>query len=126
MAALFDTDILIDFLRGLQEAKDALDVDRPDIYVSVITVAELYQGVRDGAERTCLDELIEDLIVLDVEQDITVTGGLHRRAHKQSHGSGLDDCLIAATAEHYNLTLKTLNTRHFPMVKTVLAPYSKP
>ena len=126
MAALYDTDVLIDVLRGRQDARDALDADRPNIFVSVITVAELYQGVRDGNERATLDALVGDLVVLDVNTDIARAGGLQRRDYKQSHGSGLSDCLIAATAQHYALVLKTLNTRHFPMLKDVVAPYQKP
>lgn len=126
MAALYDTDVLIDVLRGWQDARDALDVDRPNIYVSVITIAELYQGVRDGGERATLDALVGDLVVLDLNADIARSGGLYRRSYKQSHGSGLSDCLIAATAHHYALTLKTLNTRHFPMIEKVEAPYQKP
>ena len=125
MAAIFDTDVLIDLLRGRSEALAALDVDRPNLYVSVITVAELYQGVRDGSERINLDELIEDLIVLPITEDVARQGGLYRRDYRQSHGSGLEDCLIGATANHYDLTLKTLNTRHFPMVNKVVSPYSK-
>lgn len=125
MPALYDTDVLIDLLRGKREAREAMDVDRPNIFVSVITVAELYQGVRDGNERATLAALLADLIVLDVNEDIAREGGLHRRAYKQSHGSGLSDCLIAATAQHYSLTLKTLNTRHFPMLSGVVAPYQK-
>ena len=125
MPALYDTDILIDLLRGKPEARSALNGDRPDIFVSVITVAELYQGVRDGHERQTLMELLAELIVLDVNEDIAREGGLHRRAYKQSHGSGLSDCLIAATAQQYSLTLKTLNVRHFPMLRDVAAPYQK-
>jgi len=126
MAALYDTDVLIDVLRGIEVARAALDIDRPDLYVSAITVAELYQGVREGPERIKLDELVEDLIVLNINEDTAIAGGLLRRTYKQSHGSGLEDCLIGATANEYDLTLKTLNTRHFPMVKKLVAPYSKP
>ena len=125
MPALYDTDVLIDLLRGKPEARNAMNADRPDIFVSVITVAELYQGVRDGHERQTLAELLAELIVLDVNEDIAREGGLHRRAYKQSHGSGLSDCLIAATAQQYSLTLKTLNVRHFPMLQDVVAPYQK-
>ncbi|EKD91792.1 MAG: hypothetical protein ACD_29C00373G0001, partial [uncultured bacterium] len=38
------------------------------------------------------------------------------------HGTGLADAIIAATALHNELELVTLNTRHFPMLKTV-KPY---
>jgi len=55
---LIDTDVLIDYLRGKQEAVDYVDNLTAPLFLSVITVAELYAGVRDGAERTKLDAFI--------------------------------------------------------------------
>ncbi|MFN5219653.1 MAG: hypothetical protein ACK5FE_01870 [Cyanobacteriota bacterium] len=42
-----------------------------------------------------------------------------------SHGTGLADALIAASAEAAGATLVTLNRRHFPMLADVLVPYAK-
>jgi predicted nucleic acid-binding protein len=39
---LFDTDVLIDYLRGRTEAVDYIDNLSAPLFVSVITVAELY------------------------------------------------------------------------------------
>ena len=55
-----------------------------------------------------------------------VRGGLFRRDYGKSHGVGLADALIAATAELAQATLVTLNAKHFPMLPTVLVPYQKP
>ncbi len=52
-------------------------------------------------------------------------GGLYRRDYGPSHGVGLADALIAATAELHQAKFVTLNARHFPMVE-VEVPYSKP
>jgi predicted nucleic acid-binding protein len=43
-----------------------------------------------------------------------------------SHGCGLADCLVAATAQLHGLTLATLNSKHLPMLQDVRVPYQKP
>jgi predicted nucleic acid-binding protein len=47
---LIDTDVLIDYLRDRAEAVSYLEGLTESLLVSVITVAELYAGVREGAE----------------------------------------------------------------------------
>jgi predicted nucleic acid-binding protein len=43
----------------------------------------------------------------------------------KSHGVGLVDALIAATAKLHGYRLVTLNKKHFPMLDNVLIPYQK-
>jgi predicted nucleic acid-binding protein len=93
--------------------------------ISAITVAELYAGVRDGGERQRLARLVADQLVLSVTEPIAVMAGLFTREWTPSHGVGLDDCLIAATAQLHAHTLITLNRRHFPMLGAVEVPYTR-
>ena len=51
---LVDTDVLIDFLRGREEAVSFVTVHSERILVSSIVVAELYAGARDGVEQRVL------------------------------------------------------------------------
>ncbi len=120
---LIDTDVLIDYLRGKQEAVDYVDNLTVPLFLSVITVAELYAGVRDGAERTKLDTFISAFSIVLLDREIGVAGGLYRRDYGKSHGTGLADALIAATATLRSLTLVTLNKKHFPMLTTIIVPY---
>jgi len=120
---LIDTDVLIDYLRGKQEAVDYVDNLTAPLFLSVITVAELYAGVRDGAERTQLDAFINAFSTVPLDREIGVTGGLYRRDYGKSHGTGLADALIAATARLHSLTLVTLNKKHFPMLTSIIVPY---
>jgi predicted nucleic acid-binding protein len=120
---LFDTDVLIDYLRGRTEAVDYIDNLSAPLFVSVITVAELYAGVRDGAERTQLDSFVSAFGIVPLDRDIAITGGLYRRDYGKSHGTGLADALIAATVTTGGLTLVTLNKKHFPMVAALVVPY---
>jgi len=122
---LIDTDVLIDYLRDRAEAVSYLEGLTESLLVSVITVAELYAGVREGAERTKLDEFIRAFEIVSVGREIAVRGGLYRRDYMKSHNVGLADALIAATAESRQAALVTLNGKHFPMLANVVVPYQK-
>ena len=122
---LIDTDVLIDYLRGKAEAVLYLESLNESLMVSVITVAELYAGVREGVERTSLDDFIRVFEIVPVSLEIATRGGLLRRDYVKSHNVGLADALIAATAEFRQAKLVTLNGKHFPMLANVVAPYQK-
>jgi predicted nucleic acid-binding protein len=120
---LLDTDILIDYLRGRTEAIDYIDGLANPLSISAITVGELYAGVRDGTERTRLDTFLLAFTIIPVDRAIAVMGGLLRRDYGKSHGTGLADALIAATALEHGLTLVSLNRKHFPMFPSLVVPY---
>jgi predicted nucleic acid-binding protein len=122
---LVDTDILIDYFKGIPEAIAFIEANIDQVSVSSITIAELFQGVRAGAEREALDDFVSAVRVLDVTQPIATTAGLFRRQYRPSHFVGLADCLIAATAKEHCIPMKSLNIKHFPMLDDVAAPYSK-
>lgn len=52
---LLDSDVLIDYLRGQADAVAYLEARTEALLISVISVAELFAGVRDGRERTALE-----------------------------------------------------------------------
>ncbi len=120
---LFDTDVLIDYLRGRPEAIAYLDAVQAPLVLSVLTIAELYAGVRDGDERTQLDSFVSAFGSIPLDREIAITGGLYRRDYGKSHGTGLADALIAATAATRGFTLVTRNAKHFPMLVALVVPY---
>ena len=122
---LLDTDILIDYLRGQVKAVAFLKKTRRRLLVSALTVAELHVGVREGAERQVLDDFLGLMEVVALTPEMARLGGLWRRDYGKSHGTGLIDALIAATAEIGGSTLATLNEKHYPMLEAVLVPYRK-
>ena len=126
MPLLIDTDVIIDYLRDRPEAVSYLENLAEPLLMSAVTVAELYAGVRDGAERTALDNFIQAFEIVAVDEEIAVKGGLYRRDYSKSHNTGLADALIAATAEVRRAELVTLNKKHFPMLSEVIVPYQKP
>lgn len=122
---MLDTDVLIDYLRGQPDAVAFLKKTRKSLRVSAATVAELYVGVREDGERQVLDRFLAVMDVVDVTPDIARQAGLWRRDYGRSHGTGLLDALIAASADLNGCTLATLNEKHFPMLEAVLVPYRK-
>ncbi|MCE5319256.1 MAG: type II toxin-antitoxin system VapC family toxin [Parachlamydia sp.] len=124
---LMDTDVLVDFLRGVPPAVKYLHKMMADsiCYVSTITIAELYAGVRDGKERLILDQFIQEFSIAPTTVSMAQIGGIYRRDYGKSHSVGLADALIAATAEELSLSLVTLNKKHFPMLRKVHVPYQK-
>jgi len=125
MPLLIDTDVLIDYLRDQADAVAYLDAATERLLISAMTVAELYAGVREGAERVALDDFIKAFEIVPINKEIATKGGLYRRDYSKSHGTGLADAIIAASAEIQRAELVTLNRRHFPMLSQVIVPYQK-
>ena len=122
---LIDTDVLIDYLRGQAGAVAFLRKTKRALRVSSATVAELYVGVREGTEDDVLERFLGLLEVVEITSGIARRAGLWRRDFGKSHGTGLMDALIAASAESSGSTLVTLNDTHYPMLESVLVPYRK-
>ena len=125
---LLDTDVLIDFLRGQAEAISLLAAGSERLMVSSIGVAELYAGVRggaDGHEQSALKSLLSLFRVVPVSAGIARLGGLYKRDYGRSHGVGLADGIIAATAAVEDAELMTLNVRHYPMFGGIEPAYRK-
>jgi predicted nucleic acid-binding protein len=122
---LVDTDVLIDVLRGHGDAVDWIRLRTRHVVVSVITIAELYAGIKGSGEKQSLEDLIGLFQILPVTAEIARQGGLFRQQFRPSHGTGLADALIAATAVEQRAQLVTLNIKHFPMLDNVETPYRK-
>lgn len=120
-----DTDILIDYLRGYPDAIAFLEANVEELCISAVSVAELYQGVREGIERTALRAMTSAVTVLAMNEEIAEIAGLYRRDFGKQLGCGLADCMIAATSTFHDLDLVTQNAKHFGMLSGVIVPYIK-
>lgn len=125
---LIDTDILVDYLRGYPEAVRFVTERSDEAVVSAMSVAELFAGVRGDAherEQIALGRFLEQLTVAPVSAEIAKAGGIYRRDYGRSHGVGLADAIIAATAVASDASLQTLNVRHYPMFPGITPPYRR-
>ena len=125
---LLDTDILIDFLRGHDKAVSFVNANLDRIILSSIVVAELYAGVRGGkgdAEQVVLENFLSLFRVVPISGDVAKLGGLYKRDYGRSHGVGLADAIVAATATLEGAELKTLNAKHYPMLQDIEPAYRK-
>lgn len=122
---LLDTDFLIDFFRGYSKAVALVNKYHDRIILSSIVVAELFAGVKGDMEESVLQDFVSLFRVVPVDTEIGKAGGLYKRDYGQSHGVGLADAILAATAEAENAELKTLNTKHYPMLKGLKPAYAK-
>lgn len=125
MTALVDTSVLIDYLRGRQQAATLLERERQDgpLHASEITRLEVLAGMRPREEQPTR-ALLSTLRWHPVDADVAEKAGELGRAWLASHGA-IDgaDLAIAATTLLLNARLLTLNVRHFPMLPDVRPAY---
>lgn len=120
---IVDTNILIDFLKGKEEAIAFVELNQP-ISVSVIVVSELYSGVQNDDEIKELTSFLSHVEQVEVSSAIALKAGLLRRKFHKSHGVEIPDAIIAATAENKNVPVATLDKKHFSVLtKNLIIPY---
>jgi predicted nucleic acid-binding protein len=105
--ALFDTCILIDYLRGIPQARAACDRSA-DRAISIVTWMEVMAGVMEANENETR-EFLHNFQPLPLTQEIAERAVAIRRASKIK----LPDAIIQATAEVERRVLITRNTRDF-------------
>jgi len=108
VAALFDTNILIDYLRGVSAARDELE-RYSDKSISIITWMEVMAGVPESAEPATR-AFLKGFNVIQLDAEIAA----HAVKIRQTHRVKLPDAVIWATAEIEKLLLVTRNTKDFP------------
>lgn len=117
--------ILVDFLRGNSKAVAFINARSDRIVLSSIVAAELYAGVKGDAEQETLEDFLSLFRIVPVDAEIAKTGGLYKRDYGKSHGVGLADAILAATADLEDAELKTLNIKHYPMLQGLTPAYTK-
>lgn len=114
---LIDTDILIWVLRGNKKYEDLLQnlKNKDSISISTITIAEIYKNIYPS-EIVKTESLFDEFQTWDVVAPVAKQAGFYWQEYaKRIRNLSIMDCLIAATASVNNLTLVSLNVKHFPM-----------
>ena len=120
---LIDTDWIIHYLNGQKEiVKRLVSLRKEGLAISVISLAELYEGVyystNPEGDKKALDDFLTGVSILGLEDEICKIFGKERgKLRKLKIVIGDFDLLIAATCLCYDLTLLTNNIRHFKMVE---------
>jgi len=116
---IFDTDVLIWYLRGSQKAREFIsNVPYRDRQVSSLCVMELVQGCRDRQEQRAVKEFIRENIATVVHPDehISEKAIALLEGHASADGLRTIDALVAATALQEDDTLATANHKHFKKI----------
>lgn len=111
---IFDSDVLIWFLRREPSAVDLIDATT-DRAVSVVTLMEALQGARSKSDMAVILDLFGKAAfrVLPLRESIGHLAAALIEEHTLSSGLQVADALIAATAIEAGEVLATSNTRHF-------------
>jgi predicted nucleic acid-binding protein len=111
---IFDSDVLIWFLRGEPAAIELLDLTAHRA-ISIVTLMEIQQGAKSKVEMKTTRGLFQQrgFHILHLSESIGhIAAGLIEE-HALTCGLRLHDALIAATAREFGETLATANVRHF-------------
>ena len=123
--------------RALPALVQWMDVHSASLFLSVVTVAEIEDGIaklrREGARRKSADltswletllHLYEDRVLAFDASIARIAGAIADRARGLGHAPGFADIIMAATAKGYGLTILSRNIRHFePLGVAVLDPF---
>ncbi|MEQ1558757.1 MAG: type II toxin-antitoxin system VapC family toxin [Methyloglobulus sp.] len=107
VSALFDTNILIDYLNGVEHAKTELERYR-DKAISVITWMEVMVGATPETEEIIRAFLLT-FDTLPIEEQVSEAAVKLRK----KHGIKLPDAIVWATAQVNKRILVTRNTKDF-------------
>ena len=123
MKTLLDTCIIIDILKNKPEAISFFRNLSEKPSTSILTISEIYSGIRNKKEEKAFIFLLEFIEVESFTLEISKYAGKLRKQYFPSHHTDLIDAIIAATAIEKGYTLKTLNTKHFPMIENLTKAY---
>ena len=124
---LFDSNILIDYLNGVEAARDEID-GSPRRMVSIVTWMEVLAGTHGEDEEDVVDMFLREFQVVDVTRRIARDAIALRRAHRLR----LPDAIVWASARQESALLVTRDTKDFPAgddgvrVPYTLTPAARP
>jgi predicted nucleic acid-binding protein len=120
MRGLFDTNIIIDYLNGVKEAKKELDRFSSK-FISIITWMEVLVGVKDPKVEPIVKDFLKEFTLINLDDSIAELAVQFRQQNRIK----LPDAIIWASAEQTESILVTRNTKDFPKSLSIIhVPYS--
>lgn len=118
MKAVFDTNILIDYLNGVSEAAAELS-QYGERLVSIVTWMEVMVGAAQE-QKEVVQRFLNNFRVVSLDAEVAALGVSLRREQRLK----LPDAVIYATAKHEGCVLVTRNSKDFsPELADVRIPY---
>ena len=108
MKALFDTNVLIDYLRGLPAARAELE-RYDDKSVSIVSWMEVLAGASPAVERATRD-FLDSFALVELDHAVADRAVALRRQRRIK----LPDAIVWASAQVHAMLLVTRDTRGFP------------
>jgi len=119
MKAVFDTNILVDYLNGIPAAKRELE-HYEEAAISLVTWMEVLAGADDAKEEAVTRDFLAQFDVRPLDKTVAERAIKIRRQHKLK----LPDAVIWATAMELGWLLVTRNTKDFPAANPgIRVPY---
>lgn len=119
MVNIFDTNILIDYLNGVEAS--ILEIEDCDSKaISIITWMEVLVGVSEH-EQGLIKDFLSNFKIINIDENI----GQIAVSVRQKYKIRLPDAVILATAIYTDGILVTRNTKDFANIKShIKIPYS--
>lgn len=117
---LADTDVLIDYLRGIQPIATRIRQYAQDnrLRTSVVSCFELLSGAGSDKHGDNVRQLVATTPVLPLDLESAAhAAGVRRSLMEKGFSIGMGDSLIAGTALANRLPLFTRNQKHFQNVE---------
>lgn len=108
MRALFDTNIIIDYLNGDERAKTEISLYK-ECWISIITYIEVLVGVSESNQYDIIKKYLLSFNIIEVEANVSNITIELRKKYKLK----VPDAIILASAEKIGAILVTRNTKDF-------------
>ena len=123
---LIDTDIIIYWLKGkYSQINEKIDtIDSSSVFVSSITVAELYFGAYNSSKLIenlkLINEFLSEINIINFDsKSAEQFGKIKSELKKTGNLINDSDILIAATALSNNMILISNNEKHFQRIENI-------
>lgn len=120
---LIDSDVLIDYLRGVQVAVahlQQLEANGETLCTCDIVIAEVESGL-STPQSTAVQPIVDGLFFLERDTSAARQAGRWRYEYaRKGIALSLADTMIAATAHAHGAGILTRNVSHYPMLELTI------
>ena len=124
---IFDTDVLIWFLRGNENARSKVLAEAP-FSISAVTYMELVQGMKNKQELAIFKKMLKklDVEIIQLNEIISAKALSYVESFFLGNSLEMGDALIAATCVQYGQRLCTANNKHYKLIPDLQVEVFRP